>query len=305
MSNELKLFLSYLRNERRYSEKTIAAYQTDLLEAKAFWQDNGGFKGWSKIKTRDVEIYLQFLATKKLARSTQMRKMSSLRSFYDFLIKRQLARVNPMQTVVLRKEGRRLPQFFYQSEVQKVLNSLKKDTPLAKRNLALFSLFYTTGMRVSEVSNLKIEQINLDLKTILVHGKGNKDRYVVFDKQTQTALEDYLENARSILLKHKKDSHIAFLNNAGEPLTVRGIEYVMQKTFNQAGIHGKVHPHELRHTFATSMLNNGADLRTVQELLGHENLSTTQIYTHVTMAHLQDEYQNFFPRNLEKKEHKK
>lgn len=162
----------------------------------------------------------------------------------------------------------------------------------------MFKLFYATGMRVSEVSDLTLKQIDFDLKTILVHGKGNKDRYVAFDDETKKALIDYLDNARPLLQKDNDEQHV-FLNNQGKGITSRGIEMVMQKTFNQAGISGKVHPHELRHSFATAMLNNGADLRSVQELLGHSSLSATQIYTHVTMAHLKSDYQKYFPRNKE------
>lgn len=296
-NDKLALFISYLKNERQYSKNTILSYQTDLLEAKSFWRENGGFVDWDKIQTRDIEVYLQSMAERKLSRNSQMRKMSSLRSFYRFLAKRKLIKVDPTQTIVLRTEERKLPQFFYTPEMKQVISSLQGNTALTERNLALFELFYTTGMRVSEVSSLKINQVDFDLQMILVHGKGNKDRYVAFDDKTKSALQNYLENARPKLLGSKADQDFIFLNNQGQPLTDRGIEYIMQRTFNKAGISGKVHPHELRHTFATAMLNNGADLRTVQELLGHENLSTTQIYTHVTMAHLQDEYQKFFPRN--------
>lgn len=296
---KLALFVSYLKNERQYSQNTIISYQTDLLEARSFWQENGGFDGWDKIQARDIEVYLQSLTEKKLSRNSQMRKMSSLRSFYRFLTKRKLIKIDPTQTIILRTEEKKLPQFFYAPEIKQVIASLQGTKPLMKRNLALFELFYTTGMRVSEMSGLKLKQIDFDLQMILVHGKGKKDRYVAFDKQTKVALKKYLSEARPKLLGSETDEEFVFLNSQGQALTDRGIEYIMQKTFNQAGISGKVHPHELRHTFATAMLNNGADLRTVQELLGHENLSTTQIYTHVTMAHLQKEYQKFFPRNLE------
>ncbi len=304
MDDELRLFMSYLQNERQYSPKTIASYQTDLLEAKSFWQDNGGFNGWTEVKTRDVEIYLQNLAQRKLARSTQSRKMSSLRSFYRFLTRRKIVKIDPTQTIVLRAKDHKLPQFFYAPELKQVFDSLHGSDPLTMRNLALFQLFYTTGMRVSEVSSLQLDQIDLDLKMILVHGKGNKDRYVAFDEQSKAALDNYLNNGRLKLLKIGADSKVVFLNKDGKPLTTRGIEYVMQKVFNQAGISGKVHPHELRHSFATAMLNNGADLRSVQELLGHINLSTTQIYTHVTMSHLQKNYEQFFTRNDKKDEAK-
>ncbi|AEG40380.1 site-specific tyrosine recombinase/integron integrase [Lactobacillus kefiranofaciens] len=296
--DELALFISYLTNERRYSKDTISAYQTDLLEAKSFWTDNGGFDGWDKVQDRDIEVYLQHLAERKLARNSQMRQMSSFHSFYRFLTKRKLVKVDPTQGINLRRGEKKLPEFFYETEMRQVFDSLCGDAPLKMRNLALFELFYATGMRVSEVSTLCLKQIDWDMKTILVHGKGKKDRYVMFDGHTQKALLNYLEKARPKLLKDNSEQHV-FLSHLGRPLSTRGIQYVMQKTFNQAGISGKVHPHELRHTFATAMISNGADLRSVQELLGHKSLAATQIYTHVTMKHLKQDYEKYFPRNKE------
>ena len=296
--DELDQFISYLQFERYYSKKTISSYATDLHEAKKFWQENGGFAGWKKVTERDIQIYIQHLGDRKLARSSQARQMSSLHSFYRFLTRRRIVKIDPTQTVVIRRGEKKLPQFFYQPEIKQVFDSLQGDKPLTVRNLALFELFYATGMRVSEVSGLTLPQIDLDLKTILVHGKGNKDRYVAFDDRTKNSLLNYLNNARPRLLKDKDEQHV-FLSNQGKAISDRGIQYVMQKTFNQAGISGKVHPHELRHTFATAMLNNGADMRSVQELLGHSSLSATQIYTHVTTAHLKPDYEKYFPRNKE------
>ncbi|ANZ55347.1 tyrosine recombinase [Lactobacillus helveticus] len=296
--DELTHFISYLQNERHYSELTISSYQTDLLEAKKFWQENGGFDGWKNVQERDIQIYLQNLADRKLVRSSQARQMSSLHSFFRFLTRRKFIKIDPTQGITLRRGEKKLPEFFFGNELKQVFDSLKGNKPLTMRNLALFELFYATGMRVSEVSNLTLRQIDLNLQTILVHGKGNKDRYVAFDDHTKKSLVRYLEDARPNLLKDETEQHV-FLSNLGNPLSKRGIEYVMQKTFNQAGISGKVHPHELRHTFATAMLNNGADLRSVQELLGHSSLSATQIYTHVTMAHLKSDYEKYFPRNKE------
>lgn len=296
--DELTNFISYLQNERHYSKLTISSYQTDLLEAKRFWQNNGGFDGWENVQERDIQIYLQNLADRKLARSSQARQMSSLHSFFRFLTRRKFIKIDPTQGITLRRGEKKLPEFFYENELKQVFDSLQDGRPLTVRNLALFELFYATGMRVSEVSNLTLHQIDLNLQTILVHGKGNKDRYVAFDDHTKKSLVKYLDNARPKLLKDESEQHV-FLSNLGKALSKRGIEYVMQKTFNQAGISGKVHPHELRHTFATAMLNNGADLRSVQELLGHSSLSATQIYTHVTMAHLKSDYEKYFPRNKE------
>ena len=296
--DELTHFISYLQNERHYSDLTISSYQTDLLEAKKFWQNNGGFDGWKNVQERDIQIYLQNLADRKLARSSQARQMSSLHSFFRFLTRRKFIQIDPTPGIALSRGEKKLPEFFYENELKQVFDSLKGNQPLTVRNLALFELFYATGMRVSEVSNLTLHQIDLNLQTILVHGKGNKDRYVAFDDHTKKSLVKYLEDARPNLLKNDAEQHV-FLSNLGKPLSKRGIEYVMQKTFNQAGISGKVHPHELLHTFATAMLNNGADLLSVQELLGHSSLSATQIYTHVTMAHLKSDYEKYFPRNKE------
>ncbi|WEV40658.1 site-specific tyrosine recombinase/integron integrase [Lactobacillus sp. ESL0681] len=300
----LSSFVSYLQNERHYSPRTIESYQTDLLEAKSFWQTNGGFTTWESITERDVELFLQNLAEQQVTQTTQARKLSSLKSFYRFLTRRKLIKVNPTQGLTIHTKQKKLPQFFYAPELKQVFATLSGSDPLTMRNLAMFELFYTTGMRVSEVSELKLAQIDLELNLVLVHGKGNKDRYTAFDEATKQALTNYLHDARSKLLHQFQDCDYVFLNNRGKQLTTRGIEYIMQKVFNKAGVSGKVHPHELRHSFATAMLNNGADLRSVQELLGHSNLSTTQIYTHVTTQNLQTNYERFFTRNNKKDEAK-
>ena len=254
------------------------------------------------MKSRDVEIFLQNLAAQNRSRTTQARKMSSLRSFYRFLVKREVLENDPMQTISLRLGEKKLPQFFYEKEMRQVFDSLAGHEKLVVRNRAMFELFYATGMRLSEMASLKLDQIDFDLKIILVHGKGNKDRYVPFGKDAANALKEYCDSSRPALLGKNEDLGYVFLNNRGQKLTGRGIEYIMQQVFIKAGVGGKVHPHMLRHSFATEMLNNGADLRSVQELLGHESLSTTQIYTHVTMKHLQADYQKFFPRKDKKDE---
>lgn len=163
-----------------------------------------------------------------------MRQMSSLHSFYRFLVKRRLIEIDPTQTITMRRGEKKLPEFFYAPEMKQVFDSLKGDKPLDVRNLALFMLFYVTGMRVSEVSGLTLKQIDLNMQTILVHGKGNKDRYVAFDNQAKKALVDYLENARPKLLKDKDEQHV-FLSNRGKPISDRGIQFVMQKLLIRQG----------------------------------------------------------------------
>lgn len=214
--DELTHFISYLQNERHYSELTISSYQTDLLEAKKFWQENGGFDGWKNVQERDIQIYLQNLADRKLVRSSQARQMSSLHSFFRFLTRRKFIKIDPTQGITLRRGEKKLPEFFFGNELKQVFDSLKGNKPLTMRNLALFELFYATGMRVSEVSNLTLRQIDLNLQTILVHGKGNKDRYVAFDDHTKKSLVRYLEDARPNLLKDETEQHV--FEQFGQPL---------------------------------------------------------------------------------------
>lgn len=297
-------FVDYLRNERIYSENTVISYLNDLNEFQQFLNQNGGFHGWAKVSRRDIELFLQKLTNDNARQTTKSRKVSTLRSFFGYLNKRDILKVDPTETISLRRGEKKLPEFFYANELKKVFNSLQGNEPLTLRNKAMFELFYATGMRVSEIANLKLNQINFDMKIILVHGKGNKDRYVAFTDQAKTTLKDYLDRGRGQLLEKSEDKSYVFLNNRGKNLTSRGIEYIMQKVFTAAGVGGKVHPHMLRHSFATELINNGADLRSVQELLGHESLSTTQIYTHVSMKHLQNDYQKFFPRRNKEDEAK-
>lgn len=276
----------------------------DLSEARTFFVENGGFIDWIKLSSRDIEIFIQYLAQKKDKRSTQSRKISTLRSFYRFLNKRNIIPVNPVELISLRGDHKKLPEFLYNDEMVKVLKSISTTTPLGLRNMALLELFYATGMRVSEIANLKLEQIDFELNLILVHGKGNKDRYVAFGEEAKTALNNYLVEARKKILLHKTDYGYVFLNSNGNRITSRGLEYIIKNIFLNAGVSASVHPHMLRHTFATQMLNNGADLRTVQELLGHESISTTQIYTHVTKQNLCDIYHKYFPRDNKENEAK-
>lgn len=292
----LEQFKDYLAYERGYSNLTLTAYLNDLKQAEDFWKNNGGFNGFKQVTSRDIEIYIASLASTGLSQASQARKLSSLKSFYKFLTRRNLVEVDPTQTVSIHRKSKKLPEFFYEPEIKKVLDSLSASDKLTVRNKAMFELFYATGMRVSEVSNLTLEQIDFDVQMILVHGKGNKDRYVPFGDYAKACLLRYLNEARR-LFNPDDDNHYVFLDNRGHQLTSRGIEYIMRKVFQKGGLSANVHPHELRHTFATQMLNNGADLRSVQELLGHEFLSTTQIYTHVTMERLQKDYEKFFPRN--------
>ena len=199
--------------------------------------------------------------------------------------------------IQLRHKGRKLPRFFYEKEMNQLFEAVKGDDPLSLRNSALLELLYATGMRVSECANLLLDQLDFDNNIVLIHGKGDKDRYVPFGSYAKTALKKYFDQGRPVLMKKFHQEHqYVFVNSRGKNVTSRGIEYILDQIIKKTSLTSDIHPHMIRHTFATHMLEHGADLRTVQELLGHSSLSTTQIYTHVTMEHLQNDYKKYFPR---------
>lgn len=299
MEDELtKLFYKYLSVERQYSNDTVKAYQEDIDHFKQFLTDNGGLKPWPKIDKLDAQVYLTYLNEQNYQRTTISRKISSLRSFFNFLNKNELANQNPFANISLKKHQEKLPRFFYEKEMDALFAAAKGDgKPLDVRNSAILEMLYATGMRVSECSNLTLGQVDLDVQMILVRGKGDKERYVPFGSYAKDALLHYLKECRTpIMNKYHQDHDYVFINHYGKQITSTGIEYVLNQVIKKSSLTTNIHPHMIRHTFATQLLNNGADLRSVQELLGHASLSTTQIYTHVTREHLQQDYQKFFPR---------
>lgn len=289
-------FIQYLGVERHYSPQTQKAYREDLDEFVAFLTANGGFTDFTSVDRLDVQTYLTDLADRDLARSSVARKLSSLRSFYRYLIRTQQATLDPFDAIETRKSHHHLPDFFYEEEITELFKAVDGDTPLDQRNRALLEVLYGTGMRVSECATLTTHQVDMDLELILVHGKGNKDRYVPFGKYAKRALKTYLGDGRRQLMGVKQHA-VVFVNAHGEPITSRGIEYILNQLIKKTSLTSQIHPHMLRHSFATHMLNHGADLRTVQELLGHASLSTTQIYTHMTTDHLKADYMKFYPKH--------
>lgn len=295
-------FLRYLRSDRHYSEETLQAYQNNLAEFQDFLirtSSSSSQENLVKIDSFDVESYLTALYDKKYAKASISQKVSTLRSLYYFLTKNDVITKNPFEYVHLKNTSRRLPRFFYPNEMRALFAAAKKgDHQLALRNSAILEVLYSTGMRVSEVVNAQLKDMDLDNQLFLVTGKGRKQRYVPFDDSAKQAIEQYLKESRTLIMRkyHQKHDRL-FVNHYGKPLTSRGIEYILDGIINQSSLTTNIHPHMLRHTFATEMLNNGADMRSVQELLGHSSLSTTQIYTHVTKSHLMNDYQKYFPRN--------
>ncbi|WP_430785951.1 tyrosine recombinase XerC [Virgibacillus flavescens] len=289
-------FVEYLQIEKNASPYTVKYYMNDLETFLRFSQQES-VHDLTEVDHRVVRIFLTSLYEKKLSRRTVSRLLSSLRSFYRFLEREDIITNNPFLQVSLPKAAKPIPGFIYQEELEKLFEVSDMNDPLGQRNQALLETFYATGIRVSECEGLKLQEIDYTIGTMLVHGKGRKERYVPFGRFAEIALETYINEGRETLLnKSNGATDAVFLNAKGTPLTARGMRLILNKMVEKASLTIHVHPHKLRHTFATHMLNEGADLRTVQELLGHESLSSTQIYTHVTKDQLRKVYMKAHPR---------
>lgn len=289
-------FLSYLINQRGYSPETEKGYGNDLADFLEFLTESGE-ANLLKVQHLDVRIYLSYLNDLEYSRNTISRKIASLRSFYQYLLRLEMIEENPFSYVHLKKKNAKLPRFFFEKEIQVLFDSVSGDKPLDQRNRALLEILYGAGLRVSECANLTLSVVDFDNSVLLIHGKGGKDRYVPLGSYAADALKEYLNDGRQKIMAHFQQSHdFVFINHRGVQITPTGIEYVLKQIIKKSSLASDIHPHMLRHTFATHLLNNGADLRTVQELLGHSNLSSTQIYTHVTKESLQKNYRSFHPR---------
>lgn len=287
-------FIEYLQLEKNCSQLTIASYRQDILTFFMFI-DEQVIASLSDVTYKDARIFLTNLYEKKYAKKYVARKISSIRSFYKFLLRESYVEINPFAHVSLPKLEKRLPEFFYEEELAILFDSIDTSTPLGQRNKALLEIMYATGIRVSECVGIQLSDIDEHSSVLLIRGKGNKERYVPFGQFAQTALHVYINEGRKKLMKKTNHSYL-FVNQKGNPLTARGIRYIFNEMIKKAGSIHHIHPHMLRHTFATHLLNNGADMRTVQELLGHSSISSTQVYTHVTKEHLKKTYNMFHPR---------
>jgi integrase/recombinase XerC len=291
----LKLFIEYLQMEKNYSQYTIVHYQQAIREFFLFMTEQS-IDSVNSVEYLDIRLYLTKLYDKKLSRKTVAKKISILRSFYKFLLRENYVEVNPFNLVKTPKVEKRVPKFFYEKEIQVLFQSCETDTPLGQRNKALLELLYGTGIRVSECCQICLKDLDFYLSTVFVLGKGQKERYVPFGGQAKNSLEQYIKYGRKQLLEGKPVTDALFVNHRGGPLTTRGVRKILNSIIERSALDGKIHPHKLRHSFATHLLNNGADMRAVQELLGHSFLSSTQVYTHVTNEHLKNTYMSHHPR---------
>ncbi|WP_295730756.1 tyrosine recombinase XerC [uncultured Limosilactobacillus sp.] len=301
------VFAIYLISERQLAETTVHGYENDLRMFRKFLITKGHWQAWLKISNQDIQAYLTHLNDLQRQWTTINRELASLRTFYNFLLTNGLVSSNPFEEIRMKHHSRTLPRYFYEPEMNALFKAASGNgKPLDFRNRAIIELLYATGMRVSECANLQLSQIDWSVQMILVYGKGDKERYVPFGNYARDALQKYLEKCRGPLMSQYHEKHErVFVNHYGKPITSEGIEYVLNQVVKKSSLNIHIHPHMLRHSFATAMLNNGADIRSVQELLGHSSLSTTQIYTHVTRENLQKTYMKLFPRAKLTKEDQK
>jgi len=278
-------FLNYIRN-KNYSENTIISYINDLYYFHEFVKMD-----FDKVKYDDVRDYLEYLNHKKEKSTSVSRKISSLKSFYKFLYKNDyMAKKDyPLVKVTYPKKEKKLPKFLYYNDLLEIINESSKDKD-GIRDRLIIEMLYATGVRVSELINIKLSDIDFNNKRIIVCGKGNKERIVYYGDYAEEVLLKYLKT------HIRKDNNYLFLNSKGEQITDGGIRYIIDNIMKKLSIKVHVTPHVLRHTFATDMLNNGCDIKVVQELLGHSSLKATEIYTHVTNEHLKEVYYKCFPR---------
>ncbi|MCS7166140.1 MAG: tyrosine recombinase XerC [Gemmatales bacterium] len=290
-------FLRYLQDERDASEHTLKSYRADLEQAIGFWGSSSEvITTLDRITTRHIRAYLAWLHQQGYSRSTIARRSAALRSWFRFLCRQEVLQENPAEGIRSPRREHKIPAFLTESDTEKLLEAPSKQAGLSARDCVILEVLYSTGVRVSELVNLTLDDIDLEGGTILVRGKGKKERLAILGKAARRALRDWLQEREQLLARLGRESTALFLNKNGTRLTDRGVRYLVRRYSLLAALPGRVTPHTLRHTFATHLLDRGADIRAVQELLGHASLSTTQIYTHVTTRRLQDKYRAAHPR---------
>jgi integrase/recombinase XerC len=293
-------YIQYLEAERNASPYTVRNYRADLADFFKFLKAKE-LTLLNEVDRHVLRDYLSHLVEVGIAKASIARKLSAIRSFYRYLVREEIISENPIEQVSSPKLDKRLPSFLTREEMEKLLGAPDLSTPLGQRDRALLELLYASGLRVSELASLTPEQIDLNSNEIRVWGKGSKERMVLMGEPAAAALKSYLKEGRTKLLG-KKRSQALFLNRYGQRLPARSVQRLLEGHAKKAGIGKRVHPHMLRHTFATHMLDGGADLRVVQELLGHARLTSTQIYTHVTKGQARKVYLSAHPLAREKKD---
>lgn len=295
LQEAIEEFLLYLSAVRNLSENTILGYEKDLSYLKS---NLGPNKNLEDINKEDLLLSIGLLSKSHRAANSINRYISAVRCLFAYCKKFNYLEKNPALEIKTVKAPKRLPNFMTESEVKKIINQPKKQELLwESRDQCLFKMLFSSGCRISEIANLKFSDFSQGYHKALVLGKGNKNRFVFFGKEAQESLKLYLEDRKKIILvnNNQNSTDYVFINQKGLPLTVSGIRYILNRYSGVEGTNHHVNPHAFRHTFATTMLSNGADVRLVQELLGHSNISTTQRYTHVTTEKMIELYKKAHP----------
>jgi integrase/recombinase XerD len=287
-------YINYLVFEKGLSEKTIESYSSDLSKYLEFLKQKG-IKDITQADTPLILKHLIGLRKSGLGSRSSARHLITLRGFYKFLAQEKILDFDPAKLIDLPKSGLKLPDVLSVSEINLLLNIPDSNKPLGKRNSAMIELLYAAGLRVSELVNLKFLDVNLEACFVRVLGKGSKERIVPFGLYARNKLDDYINNSRPLLLKNHISQYL-FVARAGKPMTRQGFWKLLKQYVKQAGIKKTVTPHSFRHSFASHLLEGGADLRTVQVMLGHVDISSTQIYTHVARDHLRQIHEKYHPR---------
>lgn len=297
----LEQFHYFLKTIKNYSPNTITSYIKDVTDfANFLTREELAASPLDVRRERIARYYLSFLGDNGFSKKSISRKISSLRTFYNYMTELGEARLNIFTNIETPKVPKRLPKVISESEIQVLFDAIDQSTDLGFRNYLILDLLFSLGLRASELTNIEIADINIARKQILIHGKGSKDRYLPIHDEIINSVRHYLTEIRPRLIAlSDSDTKILLLNYKGTPLTPRGLQVIVKKMLDDAEETYRITPHMLRHSFATTMLNNGADLRVVQELLGHEHLKSTQIYTEVSNKTLQEKFNALHPRKDE------
>lgn len=293
MHNILLDFIEEIEKEKHYSDLTSDGYLSDLTLFIEFLNQNN-IRDLNKVEYNDIRMFINYLYDLGYKNTTISRHISALKSFFKYLKLNNIVNNNPCTLISNPKKEKRLPKYLNYEDTEKLLNAFDNNNYIGLRNSLILEILYSTGIRVSEITNIKFKDINMSDKTIKITGKGNKERFAYFGTKCANLIKDYCKNSYKKL--NKDNLEYLILSKTGKKINERQIRDVVDEAATLAHIDMKISPHVLRHTFATHMLNEGADLRSVQELLGHENLSTTQVYTHLSNDRIRNIYLKTHPR---------
>lgn len=291
----LKEYLSYLKLERNLSENTLLSYKNDITTFLSFLS-NYSISDPSNISSDKITAFFKTLKNIGLTNTSAARYFSSLKGFFSYLIKNNYIIKNPIEKINAPKLSKKLPAVLNINDIEKILSAPNVNDTLGLRDKAILELLYACGTRVSELISLKLSDLFLQDEVIRVLGKGSKERLIPIGSSAIKWVNDYIKNSRSLLMKISKSENHVFLNSRGSKLSRMGIWKIIDRYVKEAGIKKEVHPHTFRHSFATHLLEGGADLRAVQEMLGHADISTTQIYTHIDRDYIKQVHKQFHPR---------